>query len=105
MPTRAEAIAAWTAHYEGNLAAARDRLAHMAKHGTPEGHIAERAGAAIALTPRENRCEHYGDRTYCVQCLTERRATARAEREAEREQRREQERREARAAAYAEQQG
>ena len=101
MPTRAEAIAAWTAHYEANLVAARDRLAHMAKHGTPEGHIAERAGAAIALTPRENRCEHYGDRTNCVQCLTERRATEAAEREAERNEQREQRRREAEAAADA----
>jgi hypothetical protein len=51
MPTRADAIAAWTAHYEARPAAARDRLIHMQKHGTPEGHIAERAGASIALTP------------------------------------------------------
>jgi hypothetical protein len=103
MPTQAEAIAAWTAHYEADLGAARARILHMNKHGIPEGHIAERVGAAIALTPHENRCEHYGDRTNCVQCFTERRATEAAEREAERNQLREQQRREAEAAAEAEQ--
>jgi len=93
-PTRAEAIAAWTSHYEADLGAARARILHMNKHGIPEGHIAERAGAAIALTPRENRCEHYGDRTNCVQCLTERLATEANGREAERREQRERRRRE-----------
>jgi uncharacterized protein YerC len=70
MPNRAEAIAAWTLHYEADPTAARVRLQHMQKHGVPEGHIAERVGAALALTPRDQRCEHYGDRRNCVQCAT-----------------------------------
>jgi uncharacterized protein YerC len=69
--TTAEAIAAWTLHYEADTTAARDRIADMNAHGSPAGHTAERIGAAQALVPREHRCEHYGDRTYCVQCQTE----------------------------------
>jgi hypothetical protein len=72
MPSTSEAIAAWTLHYESDLAAAGARLQHMQKHGTPDGHIAERLGAAIALTPPEYRCEHYGDKRNCGQCHTAR---------------------------------
>jgi hypothetical protein len=85
MPNRAEAIAAWTIHYEANPQAARARLQHMAKHGTPNGHIAERVGAGLALTPHQYRCEHWGDTRNCVQCLTEQWA---AEAEAKRQDRR-----------------
>jgi hypothetical protein len=69
--TMAEAIASWAQHYEANPQAARDRLAHMAKHGTPEGHHAERVAAALALTPLDQRCEHWGDKRDCIQCSTE----------------------------------
>jgi hypothetical protein len=69
--TRSEAVAAWTIHYETNTAAARERLTQMRTHGIPEGHHAELLGASLALTPPENRCVHWGDKTNCVQCLTE----------------------------------
>ena len=68
--TRAEAVAAWTLHFEANTAAARERILHMQAHGIPEGHQAELRGASLALTPPENRCVHWDDKTYCVQCLT-----------------------------------
>lgn len=43
----------------------------MRHHGIPEGRHAELLGASLALTPPENRCIHWGDKTNCVQCLTE----------------------------------
>jgi len=70
MPSTSEAIAAWTLYFEADLASARARLEHMQKHGVPEGHVADRLAAAVALTPPEQRCEHYGDRRNCGQCHT-----------------------------------
>jgi hypothetical protein len=43
----------------------------MSKHGIPNGHMAERVGAALALTPEEHRCAHLGDSRYCAQCVTD----------------------------------
>jgi hypothetical protein len=71
MPSYAEAVAAWTLHYEADTTAARERIDHLRQHGIPDGHHAEWLGAALALTPAEDRCVHWGDRNYCVQCLTE----------------------------------
>jgi hypothetical protein len=71
MATRAEAVAAWTLHYEANTAKAVDRIQHMRQHGIPEGHTAEWLGACLALTPPEDRCAHWGDRKNCTQCLSE----------------------------------
>jgi hypothetical protein len=71
MATVAEAVAAWTLHYEADTTAARERIDHLRKHGIPEGHHAELLGASLALTPPENRCVHWGDKTNCVQCMTE----------------------------------
>jgi hypothetical protein len=68
---RAQAVAAWTLHYEANPDAAKARLADMRAHGVPEGHTAEKLGASQALTPREHRCAHWGDDRYCTQCMTE----------------------------------
>jgi hypothetical protein len=65
-----ETVAAWTLHYEANPAAARERIVHMG-HGIPEGHHAELLGASLALTSPQDRCVHWGDRRYCVQCLTD----------------------------------
>jgi hypothetical protein len=69
--SRAEAVAAWTLHYEANPGAAKARLADMRANGVPEGHTAEKLGAFLALTPREHRCAHWGDDRYCSQCVTE----------------------------------
>jgi hypothetical protein len=43
----------------------------MRQHGIPEGHHAVLLGASLALTPAEDRCVHWGDLKYCVQCMTE----------------------------------
>ena len=58
MPSTAEAVAAWTLHYEADTAKAVERVQHMRQHGIPEGHHAELLGASLALTPPENRCVH-----------------------------------------------
>jgi hypothetical protein len=77
--TRAEAVAAWTLHYEADTAKALARIQHMrhhgipeghhgipeGHHGIPEGHHGEWLGACLALTPVEDRCAHWGDRKYC----------------------------------------
>jgi hypothetical protein len=67
---RAQAVAAWTLHYEADPAAARARLNDMRANGVPAGHVAEKLGAFLALTPHADRCEHYGDRNHCTQCQT-----------------------------------
>jgi hypothetical protein len=69
--SRPEAVAAWTLHYEADPHAASTRIVHMRQHGIPDGHLAEYLGAGLALTPRENRCDHWGDKTNCPQCLLE----------------------------------
>jgi hypothetical protein len=69
--TRSEAVAAWTLHYEADTAKALDRIQHMRQHGIPDGHHGEWLGACLALTPREDRCAHWGDRKNCTQCLSE----------------------------------
>jgi hypothetical protein len=69
--THGEAIAAWTAHYEADTAKALERVAQLRQHRIPGGHHAELLGASLALTPPENRCVHWGDRTNCAQCLTD----------------------------------
>jgi len=66
---RAEAVAAWTLVYEADTAKALGRIQHMLKHGIPEGHHGEWLGVCLALTPVADRCEHWGDRKTCIQCL------------------------------------
>jgi hypothetical protein len=68
---RAAAVAAWTLHYEADRNRAHARIAHMKQHGIPEGHTAEWLGANLSLVPQADRCEHFGDRTYCTQCQIE----------------------------------
>jgi hypothetical protein len=80
----AEAVASWVLYYEANQAAARSRLDDMRANGVPDGHTGEKLGAFLALTPREHRCEHYGDDRWCTQCQI---AQWDAEAEAKREQR------------------
>lgn len=69
--TYGEAIGAWTAYYEADTAKALERIEQMRQHSIPEGHRAELLGASLALTPPENRCIHWGDKSTCVQCMTE----------------------------------
>jgi hypothetical protein len=69
--SRAEAVAAWTLHYEADPARARDRLVHLRTYGVPVGHTAELIGATLALTPQDQRCTHWGDKRTCPQCLLE----------------------------------
>jgi hypothetical protein len=64
-----EAVAAWTLHYEADTTAARDRIVEMRKHVIPDDRRAELLGASLALTPVQDRCAHWGNRNYCVQCL------------------------------------
>jgi hypothetical protein len=71
-----EAVAAWTLHYEADTAAARDRIVEMRKHLIPDDRRAELLGASLALTPPENRCAHWGDKTTCIQCMTEQQVEA-----------------------------
>ena len=59
MATMAEAVAAWTLHYEADTDAARARAQELRK-SLPDGRRAELLGACLALTPAQDRCEHWG---------------------------------------------
>jgi hypothetical protein len=80
-----DAVGAWLAYYEARPEAALERAAHMSEHGTPEGHQGEWLGAALASTPPERRCEHWGDPLTCPDCHRERVAAKREQRRAARE--------------------
>ena len=65
-----QAVAAWTAHFEADLDAARTLIEQVRRSGELPDR-AKQLGLNLAVTPREYRCRHYDDVRYCPYCALE----------------------------------
>jgi hypothetical protein len=77
-----EAVAAWTAHFEADLDAAKALMDQVGRSGNLPDR-AKQLGLSVALTPREYRCKHYDDARYCPYCVLDKGPEADLERERE----------------------